>query len=149
MKIINRKFHHNYQEIERFEAGIALTGAEVKSIRAGHFKLEEAFVKILGSETYLINASIPIYRFARPAGYDHLRTRKLLLHKKEIIRLKTKIQSGSGLTVVPISCYNKGALLKLELALAKGRKAIDKKKLEKDRDIQRNQEREMKEYLKR
>ena len=149
MKIVNRKFHRDYQELEKLEVGISLTGAEVKSTRAGRIKIDDAFVKFIGSEAYLVNAQIAIYQFARPAGYDDRRTRKLLLHKKEIVRLKTKIQSAAGLTVVPVSCYNKRRLLKLEVALAKSRKALGKKKLEKTRDIKRAQEREMKEYLKR
>lgn len=148
MKIINRKFTRDYQEIERFEAGISLTGAEVKSIRAGRMKLENSFVRILGSEVYLVNAEIPIYEYARPQGYDLRRSRKLLLHRKEILRLKGKISSHSGLTLAPISCYNKHCLVKLEIALAKGRKSVDKKNLEKRREIERREEREAKEYLK-
>ena len=148
MKIFNRKYRRDYQEIEKYEVGIALSGAEVKSVRAGRIRLEDSFVKILGSEVYLINAEISIYEFARPQGYDLRRTRKLLLHKKEIIRLKTKLASVGGLTIVPVSCYNKAGLIKLEIALAKGRKGLEKKKLEKRRDIEREQKREAKEYLK-
>ncbi len=148
MKITNRKFRRDYEELEKYEAGISLSGAEVKSVRAGRIRLEDSFVKILGSEVYLINAEISIYEFARPEGYDLRRTRKLLLHKKEIIRLKTKIAAHNGLTIVPVSCYNKHSLVKLEIALAKGRKGLEKKKLEKNRDIKRQQQREAKEYMK-
>jgi len=148
MKIINRKFHREYQEIEKFEVGIVLNGAEVKSVREGRIKLDDAFVKILGSEAYLINAQIPLYEYAIMPGYDLKRTRKLLLHKKELIRLKTKIAGGGNLTLAPVSCYNKGDLIKLEVALVKGRKDIEKRRLEKKRDIQRQQEREIKEYIK-
>lgn len=148
MKIFNRKFRRDYQELEKYEVGIVLSGAEVKSVRAGRIRLEDSFVKILGSEAYLVNADISIYEYARPQGYDPRRTRKLLLHKKEIIRLKTKIASHSGLTVVPVSCYNKHSLIKIEVALAKGRRSLEKKKLDKVRDIKRQEEREAKEYLK-
>jgi SsrA-binding protein len=148
MKIINRKFHREYQEIEKFEVGIVLNGAEVKSVREGRIKLDDAFVKILGAEAYLINTQIPLYKYARIPGYDFKRTRKLLLHKKELIRLKTKIASGGSLTLAPVSCYNKGGLIKLEIALVKGRKDIEKRKLEKKRDIERQEKREVKEYLK-
>lgn len=148
MKIFNRKFRRDYREIERFEVGIVLTGAEVKSVRAGRIRLDDGFVKIIGSEAYLMNADISIYQFARPQGYDPKRTRKLLLHKKEIIRLKTKISSSAGLTVIPISCYNKTGLIKLEIALAKGRRGQEKKRVEKDRETKRQEEREAKEYLK-
>lgn len=149
MKVFNRRFNREYQEIERFEAGIALTGAEVKSVRANRIKLDDAFVKILGSEAYLVNAQISIYQFARPQGYDEKRTRKLLLHKKEILRLKVKLQSGAGLTVAPVSCYNKHGLVKLEIALVRPRRELGKKKYEKQRKIQRIEEREAKEYLRR
>lgn len=148
MKIINRKFHREYQELEKYEAGIVLYGAEVKSIRDGRLKLDDAFVKILGSEAYLINAQIPLYEYARIPGHDAKRTRKLLLHKKELIRLKTKIASSGGLTLAPVSCYNKGDLIKLEIALVKGRKDIEKRRLEKKRDIERQEKREVKEWMK-
>lgn len=147
MKVFNRKFNREYQEIEKLEVGIVLTGAEVKSVRAGRIKLDDAFIKILGAEAYLINAPISFYQYARPQGYDEKRTRKLLLHKKEILRLKVKMQSAAGLTVAPVSCYNKHGLIKLEIALVKPRKELGKKKLEKRRDIELEQEREMKEYF--
>jgi SsrA-binding protein len=148
MKIINRKFHRDYQELEKYEAGISLTGSEVKAVREGRLKLDDAFVKIIGAEAYLVNAQISVYQYARSAGYDDRRTRKLLLHSKEIVRLKTKMQAAAGLTVAPICCYNKHGLLKLEIALVKSRKALGKKKLEKARAIKRQEEREAKEYLK-
>jgi len=148
MRIYNRKFRRDYQEVEKYEVGIALTGPEVKSVRAGRIRLEDSFAKIMGSEVYLINAEISVYEYARPQGYDSRRTRKLLLHKREIIRLKTKLAGPGGLTIVPVSCYNKDSLIKLEIALAKGRKGLEKKRLEKKRDIEREQKREAKEYLK-
>jgi len=147
MKIVNRKFHREYQEIEKYEVGIVLNGAEVKSVREGRLKLDDSFVKILGSEAYLVNAQIPLYEYARIPGYDLKRTRKLLLHKGELLRLKTKIASGGSLTLAPLSCYNKGGLIKLEIALVKGRKDIEKRKLEKKRDIERQGKREVKEYM--
>lgn len=147
MKIINRKFYRDYEEVETFEAGIALSGVEVKSVRAGQMKIDDAYVKILGSEVYLINAQIPLYQFARTVSYNPTRSRKLLLHKKEIIRLKTKMNSA-GLTLAPKNCYNKGPLIKLQIALVRGRKELDKRKLEKKRDIKIREKREVKEYLK-
>lgn len=146
MKIINRKFQRNYQEIERFEAGIVLTGSEVKSIRAGRMRLDEAFVKIIGSEAYLVNAEIAVYDYARPREYEPKRSRKLLLHKKELLRIRTKLAASAGLTVAPVSCYNKDGYIKLEVALAKGRKDLEKRKLEKARDIKRREQKEIKEY---
>ena len=148
MKIVNRKFHRDYQELEKYEVGIVLSGAEVKSVREGRLTLEDAFVKIVGNEAYLVNAQIPLYEYAKISGYDLKRSRKLLLHKKELLRLKTKIASGGSLTLAPVSCYNKGSLIKLEIALVKGRKDIEKRKLEKQRDIKIQEKREAKEYLK-
>jgi SsrA-binding protein len=148
MKVVNRRFHRQYQLIEKAEAGIALIGAEVKSLRAGNIRLEYAFVKIVGSEVYLVNAEIPIYQFSRPQSYDPKRTRKLLLHKKEIMRLKGKLSGSARLTIAPLSCYNKGVNFKIEIALVRGRGEIEKKKLEKKIDIEREEERKMKEYLK-
>jgi SsrA-binding protein len=146
MKIINRKFHREYREIEKYEAGIVLTGSEVKSIRSGRLRIDDAFVRILGSEAYLINAEIPIYEYARSASYDPKKTRKLLLHKKELLKLKVKMASG-GLTLAPVSCYNKGPLIKLEIALVKGRKDVEKRKIEKKRDIKIQEERMIKDYI--
>src|SRR3989344_3321979 len=148
MKVVNREFHRNYQTLEEYEAGIALSGGEVKSVKAGHIRLEDAFVRLMGNEAYLVNAEIPIYIFARPTGYDQRQRRKLLLHKDELLRLQTKLKSASGLTIAPYSCYNKGRYIKLKIALVKGRRDLEKRKLEKGRDIEREGKREMKEYMK-
>ncbi len=147
MKIINKKFYRNYQEIESYEAGIVLTGDEVKSIRLGRIKLEDAYVKLIGKDFYLINCHILSYPFSQDKNYDPTRSRKLLLHKKEIIRIQTKMK-GAGLTIAPKSCYNKGKLIKLEIALVRGRKEREKRRLEKERDIKLSQEKEIKEHLK-
>lgn len=149
MKVINRKFHREFQELQKYEAGIVLTGSEVKSVKDGRIRLDDAFVKILGSEAYLVNAEVAVYPYARSVGFDPRRTRKLLLHKKELITLKVKLQSAKGLTVAPVSCYNKGNLVKLEIALVKPRRDVEKRKQEKARDIKRSIDREIKEYTKR
>src|SRR3989339_859417 len=107
MKIFNKKATFEYEIIERIEAGVSLTGAEVKSVKGGHAQLTGAFVRIIGSEAYLVNAQIFPYIYARPDGYDPKRTRKLLLHKSELIRLKSKID-GANLTLVPLSWYTRG-----------------------------------------
>ncbi|NTU47357.1 SsrA-binding protein SmpB [Candidatus Roizmanbacteria bacterium] len=148
MKIINRTYQRNYEELEKYEAGISLTGAEVKSIREGHMQLEDAYIKILDSGPVLLNAEISAYSHANAAGYNLRQSRKLLLNKKEILRLKTKIKSTPSLTIVPISCYNKGRRIKLEIALSKGRNDLAKRKLEKARDIKIATEKEIKEYQK-
>lgn len=148
MKVTNRIFHREYEAIDTYEAGIALVGAEVKSIKQRNIKLENAFGKIIDSELYLVNAEIPIYRFAQPHDYDAVRRRKLLLHKKEIIKLQTKLQAGGRLTIIPIACYTKGRHIKLSIALARAKGEIAKKIVERREEIKRSQEREMKEYLK-
>src|SRR5438128_1178425 len=109
MKIENRKFAREYEEIESYEAGIMLTGAEVKSVKNGGLRLDESYVKIIDGSPYLLHAEIPRYQFSSDKNYDPKRSRKLLLHKKELLRILTKIKAGR-LTLAPINCYNKGAL---------------------------------------
>lgn len=148
MKIINKYLNREYEILEKYEAGIALTGAEVKSIRKGSIHFKDAYVKLLDNGAVLINAEISRYYFAPDKNYDPRRTRELLLHQKEIIRLKTKLAQGGQLTIVPVSCYTKGHLLKLEIGLARGKKTWERKKVDKERDIQRQTEKEIKEYTK-
>lgn len=126
MRIINRRAGHDYTLLERFEAGLVLTGGEVKSVKAGHFHLEEAFVRLRNGEAWLFNAHIPPYCSADFQNYDPRRERKLLLHKKEILKLEQKT-GEKGLTLVPLSCYTKGGNIKLEIALARGRKSYEKR----------------------
>ncbi len=142
MKIKNVKAFYDYQLFDRFEAGINLYGHEVKAVRLGHADLSGSFVKIIGSEAYLVNAKIYPYQFARPEGYDQKRTRKLLLHKKEIIALKNKTD-GANLTIVPVSLYTTHHLIKAELALGKPKKQFEKKEALKRRDIDRDTEAEL------
>ena len=149
MKIVNRKFQRDYEDIERFEAGIMLTGPEVKSIRQGKLKLDDSYVKVLEDGPYLVNAHIYPYQFTKIDEQQPERSRKILLNKKELQRIKTKIRGGAGLTLIPVACYEKGRLIKLEVALAKGRTDLAKRKREKARDVSRNQKREAKEYTKR
>lgn len=137
MKIANPKVFHEYTILETYEAGIKLIGAEVKSIKGGRMSLDGSFVKIVGSELYLVNAQIFPYPYARPEGYDIKRSRKLLLHKKEILSLKTK-SASTGLTIVPIECYNSRGILKLKIGLAKGKREYEKREKIKKRDIERD-----------
>jgi len=142
VKIVNRKAFYDYRILERFEAGINLNGAEVKAVRFGHADLTGSHVRIMGSEAYLINAKIFPYQYARPEGFDERRTRKLLLHKKEIIALKSKTE-GQNLTLVPVSLYTTKSFIKLEIALGKGKKQYDKKEAIKKHDLQREIEQEL------
>lgn len=117
-------------------------GSEVKSVKGGKMTLEGSFVKIIGSEIYLVNAQIYAYPFARPEGYDPKRTRKLLLHKKEIIALKSKLAS-SALTIVPLECYNSKGFVKLKIGVAKGKREYEKREKIRRRDIDRETVREL------
>lgn len=141
MKIVNKKATYNYTILDRFEAGVNLVGAEVKSLKTGHASLEGSFVRLIGSEAYLVNAQIFPYIYARPEGYDPKRTRKLLLHKKELISLKNKIE-GANLTLIPLSWYNKGPLVKLEIGLARGKKQYEKREVKRREHQKRELERE-------
>ncbi len=142
MKITNKRAFYDYLVTDRFEAGINLNGAEVKAIKMEHADLTGSYVRIIGSEAYLINAKIFPYEFARPEGYDETRTRKLLLHKSEIISLKNKT-AGANLTLVPISFYEKHGLIKLEVGIGKGKKKFDKKTAKKKADLDREIEQEL------
>lgn len=136
MHIINKKAYHDYQIFEKLEAGVKLTGSEVKSVRGGRIILTGAFIKIVGSEAYIVNASIPLYPYARPENYDPTRSRKLLLHKKEIIALKSKTE-GTGLTIVPLKCYTTHGLVKLEIGIGKGKKQYEKREELKRKTVER------------
>ena len=143
MKITNPRVFHDFNILETLEAGINLTGREVKSIRGSRMSLDGSFVKIVGSEIYLINAQIFLYPYARPEGYDAKRTRKLLLHKKEIISLKSKLASAR-LTIVPLECYNSHGVFKLKIGIASGKREYEKREKLKRRDIDREVQRELK-----
>ncbi|HPN55200.1 MAG TPA: SsrA-binding protein SmpB [Candidatus Moranbacteria bacterium] len=138
---INKRASFDYELQDKYEAGLVLTGAEVKSIKTGHISLKGSFVTMHGEELYLTNANIPPYPFAKnSAAYDPTRSRKLLVRKSEIRHLIGKLQV-KGLTLVPLRVYTKKRLIKLEFALAKGKKAHDKRqdiaKKESKRKIER------------
>lgn len=142
MRIVNKKALHNYHILERLEAGIVLSGAEVKSIRTGRIDLGESYVRILDGEAYLINANIPLYGPAANTAYDPQKSRKLLLHRDQIDLLIGK-SSRHGATLVPVSIYEKNNRFKVEVGLAKSKKEFDKRKLIKERDHQRRIEQEL------
>lgn len=142
MKIItqNKKAFHEYFIEERVEAGIMLKGTEVKSLREGKANLLDSYMIVKGSEAFLLNCHISPYRHGNMMNHDPARTRKLLLHKKEIARLQGKaIQKGYSL--IPLKIYFKGSHAKVEIGLAKGKKQYEKreslKKKEADREIER------------
>lgn len=138
----NRKAGHDYFLEDRLEAGIVLTGSEIKSIRAGKAQLKEAYVEVTASEAFLINAHISIYDPAARQNHAPLRTRKLLLHKKEIRKLAENVKQ-KGYTIVPIKMYLLKGRAKLEIALAKGKKNYDKRDTIAKRDAERDMAREL------
>lgn len=147
MLISNKKAHFDYEVMETLEAGVELLGFEVKSIRAKHGSLEGAYVIVRGKEAFLVGMSLPPYQQANtPEDYDPLRNRKLLLTSKEISTL-SDIEGKKGLTIVPISVYNKGRKIKVQIAIVRGKKSFDKretiKKRESDRDIHRSLKRDL------
>lgn len=143
--IDNRKAHFNYEVVEKFEAGIELLGFEVKSIRAGQANLAGAFCIARGGEVFIISMHITPYQAGNtPKDYDPDRNRKLLLNKKEIAQL-ADADKAKGLTLVPLSLYSKGRRIKVEIAIAKGKKLHDKRESIKKRDTDREIRRSLKE----
>ena len=142
--IEHKKVRLEYELLEEYEAGLELLGYEVKSLRARHGKLEGAHIVVRGGEAYLVGATIPPYQPKNtPKEYDPGRTRKLLLTQKELIALAS-FEGQKGLTIVPVSVYNKGSNLKLRIAVAKGKKARDKRAALKERDSKREINRTLK-----
>ncbi|HEY4718749.1 MAG TPA: SsrA-binding protein SmpB [Anaerolineales bacterium] len=139
----NRKATHDYFILEKFEAGLALRGSEIKSIRAGQVSLKEAYVRTDGREAWLVNAHIAPYNPASSSGHNPLRERKLLLHRKEIDVLWEETQR-KGNTIVPLQVYLKDGRAKLELAVARGKKKWDKREDIAKRDAEREIARAMK-----
>jgi SsrA-binding protein len=140
----NRKATHDYTVEDRFEAGLALLGTEVKSIRAGGANLREGYIQMRSGEPYLVNTHIAPYDAAGREGHDPLRPRKLLLHKKEIERLMSGTQER-GWTIIPLKIYLKQGRLKIEIALARGKRQYDKRQAIAKRDSDRQIDRLMKE----
>jgi len=140
---VNRKAYHDYSILDTYEAGLALKGTEVKSLREGKVSLRESFAQFENNELYLMNMHISPYAFGNIFNVDPKRKRKLLLHKREIYRLKGQVQE-KGLTLVPLRIYFKRGYAKIELALAKGKKLYDKRRALAEKDAQREMEKEIK-----
>ena len=142
-KILNKKVRYNFEVLETVEAGIALTGSEVKSLRAGHASLDEAFAFIDAGEMYLRDCNISPYPMAGYAQHKPTRPRKLLLHRREIRKWQIKV-TQRGLTIVPLSLYfNERGIAKVALALARGKTHADKRATLRKRDDQRDIDREL------
>lgn len=142
--IEHKKVRLDYEILEEFEAGLELLGHEVKSLRSGHGKLEGAHIIVRNGEAFLVGAQIPPYQPSNtPESYDPERTRKLLLTQEEIKKL-AQFEGQKGLTIVPVSVYNKSKVLKLRVAVARGRKKYDKRAVLKERDTKREIDRTLK-----
>jgi len=132
----NRQARHNYQILETYEAGIILFGTEIKSLRAHGGEIRDAYIKIIKNELYLIGAKISPYKFGNRENHKETRDRKLLMSSREIQKLKEKVSLG-GLTLLPLSLYLKGSLVKIKIALGKGLKNFDKRDKEKKKDAEK------------
>ena len=138
IKIIaqNKKARHDYQLIEVFEAGLVLVGTEVKSLREGKTSIAESFVQIKDGEAFLHNATIPLYKMGNRNNHQETRTRKLLLHKKEIKKIDEEVKQ-KRYTVVPTKLYFSKGKAKIEIALAKGKNLYDKRQSEKEKSVEK------------
>ena len=142
----NRRARHEYDILETYECGISLTGAEVKSVRGGHISLQDAYARIDRGEAWLLGAHVAPYEYASGYGrFDPDRPRKLLLHREQIDEL-AGVVAQKALTLVPLSVYFKDGRAKVELALARGRRLYDKRRVLAERDASREAERVIKEH---
>jgi SsrA-binding protein len=142
--ITNKKAHFNYEITENYSAGIELFGFEVKSIRKGQGSLDGSYVTVRGGEAFLIGSFVPAFQEKNsPKEFDPRRNRKLLLTKKEI-KILGDIEKAKGLTIVPLSVYNKGRVLKIDLGIGKGKKKFDKRESIKKQNTEREIRREFK-----
>jgi SsrA-binding protein len=139
----NKKAYHDYSIEETLEAGIQLQGTEVKSLREGKANLRDSYVLLKNSEVFLLNCHISPYSHGNIMNHEPLRTRKLLLHRKEIERLRGKAQQ-KGYAMIPLKIYFKGSFAKVEIGLAKGKKLYEKRETIKEREAKRTIERAMK-----
>ncbi len=143
VEIINRKAKFDYEILESYEAGIVLKGTEIKSIRLGKANLKDSYCIIKNNELFILNMHISSYDFGNIFNHEETRTRKLLIHKKDILKLRDKIEQN-GLTIIPLKLYFKNRIAKIQIALAKGKHNYDKREAIKKRD----QERDLKKYIK-
>lgn len=145
IEIQNKKARFDYQIEDTYEAGIVLTGTEIKSIRAGKAQLKDSYALIKNGEVFLLNMHISHYEQGNIFNHEETRTRKLLLHKKEILKLRDRVDID-GFTLVPIKLYFKGNKAKILLGVGKGKKSYDKRESIKQRDIDREIKKQFKEY---
>ncbi len=147
MRIIatNKQAYHNYFVLSTYEAGLVLVGSEVKSVRLGNVNLKDSFVLIRGGEAFVKNMHIKAYEKTTAFAVDDKRDRKLLLDKNEILKLGQQVKE-KGLTIVPLKVYFNNQYVKLEIGLCKGKHTYDKKRVLADKDVERDMQRQMKNY---
>ena len=143
IEIQNRKAKFDYEIIETIEAGIVLTGTEIKSLRAGKANLKDSYAIVRNGEVFLLNMHISEYDYGNIFNHDETRTRKLLLHKKEIWKINDKIRL-EGFTLIPLKIYFKGNYAKVLLGIGKGKKLYDKRETMKERDMKREMDKALK-----
>jgi SsrA-binding protein len=141
---VNRKASFDYEVLERYEAGIAFTGSEVKSVREGRISLAEAYAAIERGEAWLVGAHVAEYVLAHRRNHEPMRRRKLLLHRRELDKLAQSV-ARDGLTIIPLKVYTKGRHIKLELGLCRGKQQHDKREKVKERESKREVDREIRE----
>lgn len=141
--VSNRRATHDYEILETFETGIVLQGTEIKSIRNNGASLQESYVKVLNNEVWLIGCRIAPYSFGSIHNHEEMRDKKLLLHKREIDRLKTATQE-KGLTIIALAFYLKSGRVKVKIGIAKGKKNFDKRNDIKERDVKRQMDKALK-----
>lgn len=146
MKIVNRKATFNYEILERFEAGVVLTGSEVKSVKLGRADLGDSYVKIINNELYLVNTDIPKYKYSGDKEYDPKRSRKLLVRKDELLLLESKLKQ-KRLTLIPLSLYVTRGRIKVEVGLGRGKREYEKREKEKERTLDRELLYESRKYV--
>ena len=145
-KAVNKKAYRNFELIEKYEAGLELLGTEVKSLRAGQADLDGSYARIIDGQCWLVGAKIAPYQQARQSSHDPGRNRKLLLHKPEIRKIRTKLEQR-GFTLVPLRIYfNSRGLAKIELALARGKRQYDKRRALTERQHKKDIDRNTKKY---
>ena len=139
----NKKAHHDYFLDDKFECGIVLKGTEIKSVRAGKVNIKDSYCLIRNEEMVIMNMHISKYDHGNKFNHDETRSRKLLLHKKQIIKIQNKVNQG-GLTIVPLKVYIEKGLCKVEIAIGKGKKNYDKRQSLKEKDVQKRLNKVMK-----
>lgn len=145
---VNKKAYHNFELVEKIEAGLSLVGSEVKSLRTGTADINGSYARIINGECFLLGATIAQYEQAGQRNLEPLRKRKLLLHRREILKIRTKLEQR-GFTLVPLRIYFSGrGLAKVELGLARGKRQYDKRKTIAERQTKRDIDRQMKKYRK-